>query len=110
MKCFVRTGLSPIPKIVDEPSAAIVIAEKFLEAHNNQKFSIYWRRDDLYPQNFVAYSQNDLLAEIQKEGEATLQLAKVIDGLPVMGETVTIYSAEEEERNAREADLALKNC
>lgn len=108
MKCFVHVGLDPYPKVAMEPSEAICLAEKYLQENNNQEFSIYWRRDDLYPNNFVPYSKNELVTEIQKEGELTLQLAKVKDDdLPIMGELVTIFSAEEEERNAREAEKAL---
>lgn len=108
MKCFVHIGLDPFPKEVTGPSEAIKLAEKYLLAKTNQEFSIYWRRDDLYPKNLVQYSKIELLEEIQREGELTLQLAKVEnDDLPILGEVVTIFSSEEEERNAREANEAL---
>jgi len=107
-KCFVHVGLDPYPKVVNGPCEAISLAERYLQGMNDREFSIYWRRDDLYPNNFVPYSQSDLVAEIQKEGELTLQLAKVTgDALPIRGETATIFSAAEEERNAREAEDAL---
>lgn len=108
MKCFVHVGLDPFPKEADGPSEAITLAEQYLLGKTKQEFSIYWRRDDLYPKNLVQYSKSELLEEIQREGELTLQLAKVKnDDLPILGEVVTIFSSEEEERNAREADEAL---
>lgn len=108
MKCFVHVGFDPFPKEANDPSEAISLAEKYLSGKTNKEFSIYWRRDDLYPKNLVCYSKNELLEEIQREGDVTLQVAKVRpSGLPILGEVVTIVSSEEEERNAREADKAL---
>lgn len=108
MKCFVHVGFDPFPKEADNPSEAISLAERYLSGKTNKDFSIYWRRDDLYPKNLVRYSKNELLEEIQREGELTLQVAKVgSSGLPILGEVATIFSSAEEERNAREADDAL---
>lgn len=107
MKCFVHVGLDPYPKVTNGPSEAISLAERYLAGLNdNKEFSIYWRNDDFYPNNFLPYSRHELITEIQKEGELTLQLAKVGDE-PVLGETVTILSAAEEEKNTREAEEAL---
>lgn len=106
MKCYVHVGIDPFPKPAKGPSEAIALAEQYLQ-NNSEDFSIYWRRDDLYPNNLVEYSRKELLEEIQREGELTLQLAKVGNDLPILGEVVTIFSSEEEERNIREAEEAL---
>ena len=113
MKCCVHVGFDPRPKVAAEPAKAIAIAEKYLLSENNESIknehlSIKWRRDDLYPHNFLEYNKDDLMDYLVQEGEVVLQLAEIDeDGLPIMGEIANIFTDTEEEKNTKEAQEAL---
>lgn len=109
MKCFVHFGSDPEPKEAKEPETAIAIAEKYLVA-TDQNLSIKWRRDDLYPYNFVDYTKDQVAEFLQKNGEVVLQLANIQNNdLVVMGEVANIYTDDEEEKNIKEAEEALNS-
>jgi hypothetical protein len=112
MKCFVHVGFDPKPHEADDPAEAISLAERRLLASNEgeeEHLPVRWRRDDLYPDNFLEYTQDQLVSHLSQQGEVVLQLAELdSDGLPIMGEIANIFTASEEEKNAQEADEALE--
>jgi hypothetical protein len=113
MKCFVHVGFDLEPQEAANPAEAIAIAEKRLLAENEEfpegeQLSVKWRRDDLYPDNYLTYKTDDLIQHLSQEGEVILQLAEIAaDGLPIMGEIANIFTADEEEKNIQEAQNAL---
>lgn len=111
-KYYVHVGSNPEPKEVDEPGEAIALAERCLIAKSREipeHLIVAWRRDDLYPKNFIGYLTKDLVSYLENEGEVVLQLVEIQNGLPIMGEIVNIFTAAEEERNIQEAQQALKH-
>jgi hypothetical protein len=112
MRCFVHVGYDPEPKSAESPDEAIKLAEKYLKKAEKKDFkenlSVKWRRDDLYPNNFLDYNSQQLVQYLNSNGQLVLQLAKKVDGLPIMGEIVSIFTADEEERNVQEAERALQ--
>lgn len=109
-KYYVHVGSNPEPKEVDEPGEAIALAERCLIAKSleiPEHLTIAWRRDDLYPSNFIGYLTKDLVSYLENEGEVVLQLVEIQNGLPIMGEIVNIFTAAEEEKNIKEAQQAL---
>jgi hypothetical protein len=107
MKCFVHVGSDPKPHEAKNPNEAIVLAEKYLLTENRH-LPVKWRRDDLYPNNFKDYTQDELVSHLSQQGEVVLQLAEFdVDGLPIMGEIVNIFTASEEAKNTQEAEEAL---
>ena len=115
MKCFVHVGFDPKPKKADNPTDAIALAVKYLNALNDEfpkeeRLSVKWRRDDLYPNNFLDYTNTDLFSYLKDNGEATLQLVEMgIDGLPIMGEIANIFTVDQEIKNNADAERALKS-
>lgn len=108
MKCFVHLGFQPEPHESDDPASAIAFAESFLHSIQEDRMTIRWRRDDLYPDNFVEYTVNDLAQHLQQRGEVSIQLTEIgPDGLPVMGEMARIFTEEKENRDIKEAQKAL---
>lgn len=115
MKCFVHVGFDPEPHEAPSPQEAVEYAIKRLEAEEalalevgEEPLSVKWRRDDLYPDNFLEYTVGDLVAYLQEKGEVALQLVNIgEDGLPTMGEIANIFTAAEEEKNVQEAQEAL---
>lgn len=111
MKCFLHTDIDPTPKEADNPAEAVALAEYLLQTYNEAKkreLKIKWRRDELYPDNFVVYTHEEIVSALEKEGVVWLQLTKDdAEGL-VMGEIVTICSEAVELANSREAQEALK--
>lgn len=113
-KCYIHVGLHPEPKVANSPVEAIALAEKYLRSENDEfpkeeSLSVKWRRDDLYPDNFVDYSIDDLVTHLKENGEVVLQLAEIdADGLPIMGEIANIITAAEEDKDTKEADDALE--
>jgi len=113
MKCFVHVGFDPKPHEADDPAEAISLAERYLLAESRREpeeehLPVKWRRDDLYPDNFLDYTKDELVSHLSQKGEVVLQLAEFdLDGLPIMGEIVNIFTASEEEKNTQEAEEAL---
>jgi len=112
MKCFVHVGFDPKPHEANDPVEAISLAERYLLAENGSEeehLPVKWRRDDLYPDNFLDYTKDELVSHLSQKGEVVLQLAELdTDGLPIMGEIANIFTASEEEKNTQEADEALE--
>ena len=114
MICYVHVGYDPGPREADSPVEAIALAEQCLRAENDalpddEKLFIRWRRDDLYPDNFLEYTVDDLINYLNEKGEAVLQLVDIgADGLPVMGESANIFTDAEEQKNNDEAQQALE--
>lgn len=114
MICYVHVGYDPGPREADSPVEAIALAEQCLRDENDslpeeEKLFIRWRRDDLYPDNFVEYTVESLTQHLTEKGEVVLQLVDIgADGLPVMGETATIFTDAEEQKNNDEANEALE--
>lgn len=109
MKCFVHLGYDPEPKEADDALEAIDLAAKLLNEVAEDNLTVKWRRDDLYPDNFVEYTVESLMQHLTKKGEVVLQLVDIgADGLPVMGETATIFTDAEEKKNNDEANEALE--
>lgn len=109
MKCFVHVGWRSHE--ADDPAEAISLAEKYLLAENkkdSEDLPVKWRRDDLYPDNFLDYTKDELVSHLSQQGEVVLQLAELDEnGLPIMGKIVNILTALEEARDTQEAKEAL---
>ena len=110
MKYFVHVGYDPEPKEVEDAVQAIALAEKLLkQVNDSEELSVLWRRDDLYPDNFLGYMSDELIQHLNQEGEVVLQLAATdADGLPIMGEIANIFTAFQEQKNTQKADQALE--
>jgi len=112
MICFVHVGYDP--REASSPVEAIALAEQCLRDENDklpegEKLFIKWRRNDLYPDNFLDYTVDDLVAYLNQKGEAVLQLVDIdADGLPIMGEIANIFTDAEEQKNTDEAEEALE--
>ena len=113
---FVHVGFDPEPKKAETPIEAINLAEQYLNSvgkklsSETNKIVIKWRRDELYPDNLLDYTTNDLI-DYLNTGEVVLQLVKLIGddvSMPIMGEIVNILTLDEETKNIKEADKALK--
>jgi hypothetical protein len=112
MKCFVHVGFDPKPHEANDPVEAISLAERRLLASNDgeeEHLPVRWRRDDLYPDNFLEYTPDQLVSHLSQKGEVVLQLAEFdSDGFPIMGEIANIFTASEEKKHDQEADEALE--
>jgi hypothetical protein len=112
MNCFVHLGFDPVPREVKSPASAIALAEAVLKAERKQKSEsrpkVQWRRDEFYPDNFHNYTVKQLEEEIITKGTIVLQLVNTNGELPILGESVTIFTAELEKKYATEAETALE--
>jgi hypothetical protein len=116
MKCYVHLGYDPVPKQADSPTSAIASAESHLsfiaesdDDDPSSKWLIRHRVDELYPDNFVEYTHDDLLTGLQKNGTVVLQLVRYgEDNVPVMGEMCNIFTSEYEKKQDEEANIALE--
>lgn len=112
MNCFVHLGFDPVPRAVNSPEKAITLAEAVLKAESEEepdsKFIIQWRRDEFYPNNFFDYTIKNLQEELQKTGSVVLQLVKSNDELPILGDSVTIFTEEIEKQYTEQAETALE--
>lgn len=112
MKYYVYVGLNAKPYEADDPAKAINLAERRLTANRNGKegqLPIMWRRDDLFPNIFIEYTPDQLVAHLNQESEVVLQLAKLdTSGLPIYGEIANILSESKEMHNQQEADQDFK--
>ena len=113
MNCFVHLGFDPVPREVKNPASAIALAEAVLKAEKEEdpdsKFTILWRRDEFYPDNFYNYDSEQLHKELNKSGSVVLQLVNMSGDFPIMGESVTIFTAELEKKYAEQAESALED-
>lgn len=112
MECFfVHLDSNPVPKAVENAECAFQFAEDHLRSEDEEddsRWAIRWRRDDLYPDNFSAYSYCDLKKELSTNGTVVLQLVKQQqDGTSLLGETARIHTADKEKELQDEAELAL---
>lgn len=110
MKCFLHSEIDPVAREVASLDEAINLAESLLQSYNKAepKLKIKWRRDELYPDNFVDYTHAELSVALAEEGTVWLQLADTdVDGLPIMGEIVTICNEQAETDNNKAAQEAL---
>lgn len=112
MKCFVHMDFDPVPKQVNSPVQAITLAEAVLKAESEEepdsKLQILWRRDEFYPNNFYEYTQEKLVQELAQNGSVVLQLVKTTDEFPVLGESITIFTEEVENKFVEQAENALE--
>jgi hypothetical protein len=107
MKCFVHVGFYPEYKEVGNPGDAINLAKNYLSKEKGH-LSIRWRRDDLYPNNFLEYNENDIVNYLKLNGEVVLQLVEIdSNGSKVMGNFVNILTDAKEDESMREAKEAL---
>ena len=113
MECFVHLESNPVPKAVENAECAFQFAENHLKSDDEEDdspWTIKWRRDELYPDNFSAYSYCDLKKELSCNGTVVLQLVKQHgDGTSLLGETARIYTADTERKLQDEAEMALEN-
>lgn len=108
MKCFLHLDYDPLPREASGPDEAFRIAESVLgDDEDDDPSSIwrtFWRRDDLYPDNFVRYSHDELVGELKLSGAVVLQRVSVTGE---RGASVEIFTDDLERRNDEEADEAL---
>ena len=112
MGCFVHLESNPEPKAIENAEVAFQFAENHLKQDDDEDESLWtvkWRRDDLYPDNFYSYTYNELNSELSSKGSVVLQIVKEQpDGNTLLGETARIFTADIEKKLQDEAELALE--
>jgi hypothetical protein len=107
MKCFLHLDYDPLPREASGPDEAFRIAESVLgddEDDPSSTWRTFWRRDDLYPDNYVRYSHDELEGELKISGAVVLQR---VSSSGERGPSVEIFTDDLERRNDEEADEAL---
>ena len=111
MKFFVHLETNPVPKAVENAEAALSFAENHLQKDDEEdgsKWSVKWRRDELYPNNYCNYNFCDLVQELSSKGSVVLQVINEQDQ-SLLGETATIFTEAVEKKLQDEAESALTN-
>jgi len=106
MKCLVHLDMDPMPKSFPSADEAFEFVENYLKKHA-EGLRPRWRKDELYPNNFIEYTKSEVLNELRSEGEVHLQLVGLEDSDVVMGEIATITTEEKYKKQAAEAEEHL---